>query len=436
MINSNVNIVSQGVKKLYLPKNLSVDYLKKQFGKYSDDAIFLISTIIQQKAYRRLNPNDFIPLSATLLNNTIGKHYNLLVKKLVIMGIVERNDSYRAGELYKEGFCKSFNLGVKFRDQDFHMVDCKTSVSSQKLTKTEEWLKDNFLKLEMDYSEDMNSYDRIIADSINSKNILFSKDSFGNRIHTHLTYLKSDLRKCLRVGNERLVSFDRKNSQIYDFCIVVKKLLLKKYRMNNYSSLNKELNSSSSSSSSLSLPICLEKTHYPALFTEEIEKMFSLTIGGIFYDFLLENTPDFKGNRDQFKPMFFQTTFYSKSPKSFTDTNNKSIPNTFIAQFPTCTKIIRWINSKGKNKLCEILQRHESRFFLNYLCENIRLTNHNIPIFTIHDSILTTESFEKEVKEIIDISCKQLVISPPKWSVNRLGSLISPPDSKKDNLPI
>lgn len=74
---------------------------------------------------------------------------------------------------------------------------------------------------------------------------------------------------------------------------------------------------------------------------------------------------------------------------------------TFQYHFPEVYELFWLIKEVQSNYLPIILQRIESFLILDVICRKINALHPKIPLFTIHDSILTTKGNEAIVEEIM-----------------------------------
>ena len=99
--------------------------------------------------------------------------------------------------------------------------------------------------------------------------------------------------------------------------------------------------------------------------------------------------------RDDIKTMIL-TTLFSKN--RFMPTYKKY----FKQNFPQIYELIRLVKKENHETLACILQNIESEIILHRCCCQIwNISNHQVPVFTIHDSICTTIGNEVFVKEIM-----------------------------------
>lgn len=85
----------------------------------------------------------------------------------------------------------------------------------------------------------------------------------------------------------------------------------------------------------------------------------------------------------------------------------------FESLFPNVYKIISMIKLKCHPTLAVILQNLEADLILNQTCKIISEKNPEIPLYTLHDSIITTEENVEFVQnEMISVLSQNLGISP------------------------
>ncbi len=91
----------------------------------------------------------------------------------------------------------------------------------------------------------------------------------------------------------------------------------------------------------------------------------------------------------------------------------KKYKRVFRKLFPEVLEVIHKIKKEGRNFAVE-LQKAESDAILGKVCKVIKAKNRRIPLFTVHDSILTTEEHVKKVKCIMKREIKKLTGFPVK----------------------
>jgi hypothetical protein len=193
---------------------------------------------------------------------------------------------------------------------------------------------------------------RLSVELIIGGDIFFIVDSKGNRAHTNLTNLASDLRQFITFEGRKLGQVDLKNSQPFLLNLILKKRI----NMRN------------------------EKEY------AEYAKYKKLTEDGIFYEYLMEafgidNSND-KARKD-FKLLFFGRVFFDVNRKKL-----KKEEELFKNLFPTIFRIIREVKQEDYTQLAISLQKVESKAVITECVRRIRIEEPDMFVSTIHDSIV------------------------------------------------
>jgi hypothetical protein len=94
--------------------------------------------------------------------------------------------------------------------------------------------------------------------------------------------------------------------------------------------------------------------------------------------------------------MFFTDVFFGR--------NIVQTPLTelFSREFPSVARFIRQQKQADYRTLAQNMQRAESRFVIDIVCRRLMDHHRDIPVVTIHDSIMTTPEHAATVKRIMD----------------------------------
>lgn len=237
----------------------------------------------------------------------------------------------------------------------------------------------------------------------------FHIDNKGFRLHTNLSQLKSELRKCLKYNNEQLCAIDISNSQPYlSIALLDKQLFIK----NNiqYKIINTRLTSTD---------------NYPNMvvdFISEIEnkpdviEFKRIVASGNFYEnfgeiLIKEGIIDDSINKRKIAKEITFTTFFSPNNAIAYEDSIRI----FKSKFPNVYKVFSLIKRgrKKHNTLAIALQRLEAELVLHRVCKIVNRLSPNIPIFTLHDSVITTVDNVQYVKRImIKVLKKQIGVKP------------------------
>jgi len=293
------------------------------------------------------------------------------------------------------------------------------------------------------------------VEQIANGDIDFNQDPYG-RIHTPFTRLYTPFRDQLTYKGEKLVNNDIRNSQLVFFLQLLMSYITNPSTLssNSIGLINDQLPSLINSSSTIPThphspsPLCC--TNNLGL---DLMRFKELVEAGTIYDYLLElaqrEIPEYiqnklqlqkqkqewqrtwkvhvaelqpqtakewrqerrrfqskhriraisvaqtKVERPQFKQMFFTDVFFGR--------NIVQTPVTalFQREFPTVVQFIRQQKQPDYRTLAQNMQRAESKFVIDIVCRRLMEHHPEIPVITIHDSIMTTKEHAAMVKRIM-----------------------------------
>ena len=131
---------------------------------------------------------------------------------------------------------------------------------------------------------------------------------------------------------------------------------------------------------------------------------YILSEGEKLYPNYIKNNPQFKKGREFLKKQTMNYLFESNDNKR--DNNVFGILMKLL--YPDMVEFIKSFNyNYSATEFSHLLQKTESFLILN-VCRRIKEYNPKIPIFTIHDSIITTEDNLKTVEKILKDEVKKL----------------------------
>lgn len=275
-------------------------------------------------------------------------------------------------------------------------------------------------------------------------------DKYG-RVHTPVTSLSKELRRCLVVDGQNLVGLDLANSQpliagicakqFYKSRMSRSRLLKKAFENDNnpycYRELQEmgklaeeliEINQYPTQSISHGTP-----TNFPPLLritTEEksqppygkdtyesaqvlhsavkpakyadLDDYIRLCEQGQFYESLMEPGED----RHAFKEKFYGDVFFGKT------CFRSRLKSRFEARFPSIAGMLREVKKQNYRHSSWLMQNYEATIFIYTICNRIRAERPDVPIFTIHDSLLTVRDEVEYVESIIMDEFRKLGIRP------------------------
>ncbi len=106
------------------------------------------------------------------------------------------------------------------------------------------------------------------------------------------------------------------------------------------------------------------------------------------------------------KRLFFADVFYGRVQ---VDT---PLTRLFARNFPSVYYIILQCKSERYQDLARMMQKEEAKFMLHTVCRRLLTYHSEVPIFTIHDSIMTTEEHVPLVRRIISQELQWIGLRP------------------------
>jgi hypothetical protein len=220
---------------------------------------------------------------------------------------------------------------------------------------------------------------------IRDKQWYFVADKYG-RVHTNVSNLKSSIRPALRYKGEPLVGIDIKNSQPFFLGV----LLADMY----------------SNKGSLSVSYNLLRTSPPHplplrcdILPPDVSQFLDLAAGGELYEFIAAHSGCEITDRRTFKQKLFAEIFFCKNHPWETDYSKL-----FGQLFPNVYQSIKKLKEKDYTNLAKLLQRVESSAIINGVIRLCMEDHPSMPVFTIHDSFLTTAAW---VDQLCGLICQE-----------------------------
>ncbi len=304
-------------------------------------------------------------------------------------------------------------------------------------------LKDKYPELrEVDYKNNTvkDHYTQFSALNVNIeriKNQDFNMSVDGNihRFHSNLTCMKSEFRNFLTYNGIRLAAVDLKNSQPY---LSVKLLDPKFWFYDKYENIYKSkfdisnniddnltlykinkslfINLFQNSTIYNCIIMCLKSVKMPintdvASFVEYVSK-------GKFYELLGKEIKEKMNivitDRKELKAIVFLVLFTSNK---FIGQEKAGPKKLFMNIFPNMYKLFAVIKKRDKTILPRILQSLESHLMLKVIAKRISIERPDLPIFTIHDSIVTTVGNEDYVHNVMKEELTKHIGCPPTLDI-------------------
>jgi hypothetical protein len=267
----------------------------------------------------------------------------------------------------------------------------------------------------------------------------------GERMHTKISLMLSELRNFLQYnGKSNLVYFDISNSQPFHMLAVMKPefwsktkqsrkvITLKNMDEHLYKTLSRreeeEYNAILRSLKPVPIDISKPMLSRRTGPNDGVKKFYHLIVTGKLYKFISDEFKDKLGLEDSKNPLltrdsakqFFIKTLYSD--KNNVHSLSSKFMKVFSEDFPVVVNVINFIKSDSKRDFAYLLQRIESEFIINRIASPLSKSNPNIPLYTIHDGIITTEEFA----DLLHETFQKVYISEFGLAPNITRSILKP----------
>lgn len=246
------------------------------------------------------------------------------------------------------------------------------------------------------------------------------RDITVGRLYTPLTMINKKLRKHVTYKGKRLVGIDMKNCQPFLSLGLLNPRFWKeneKHPLNIHNLFQLDFLKNTTPFtypySSSFLPNMLGESEH-SLDYKEIEEYTHLVSEGKFYEYFEDkihksfDTPELK--REWIKKHTLKLLNAHNSYRS-------ELKTAFIDTFPTISAFFAKIKETDYKYFSRILMRIESFIFIDYLTRIINKLHPRIPLFTIHDNIITTEANLDIVKQIVVNESEEVFGVKPSFGV-------------------
>lgn len=409
-------------RNLYIPEGFDArTHLPEHLWKHADAAHYLLHVMEWNRVLYRRPRDEFNHLKAAYLNVMMGRQAKEIRDVLAGEEVIEIDRQFFQGEQ-----SRGYKLGPKFQDVTFrrHRAGAKLSkrLERNKLTTdltlaVHKHLYSWLTRLEVDHDAAMLSLttrDEVIdkyipLDMIADSQFYFLPDEYG-RVHTNLTSLSRTLRPFLHCNGERLVMLDVKNSQPFFFSVLLLDLLSEENGISSFYRHNKTDNRKEEGEEGRNgaITICnllprwkkaMAKLELPG----DVRAYIALTESGTLYEEL--GTLFGLTDREEVKKAFFQRVLFCKPhPHQFSAA--------FTERFPTVAGVISELKDKDHRRLAHYLQRCESAAVIHGVCERLRVDRPDVPVWTIHDCVMTTKSNAEAVRTVVRDQFAGMSLSP------------------------
>lgn len=430
---------------IYLPEKINPTKIMESYTdrKYSSDvtinankAAYIISRITALPQYEVSNPwnssntyTGYTPIKAQYLQDMGVNGYRTVINHLINAGLIECDNYYIKGEK---------SLGYKYTDSKYYrkpLISYKITYPpivenygknrvndhakatyehlynysfSDKLAMDDKVLDEIFRlksdkKLTQQQLKNIITHEAVVSQFIDGESI-FRTDTFGGRLYTGMGIMKSGLRSFITYDNQELVGLDLSNAQPFLFQIFLEDnplapgIIVGNYGVNKTEEVK-----------AIKIPpaeIELYKSWVnSATLYEELGRRYKKVVGKEIERKILKKN--------------ILTLFYGRNE----DVKNYKITEVFTSVFPNIYKLIECFRRETQSKegssdkahtlFSRMMHRLEVEVFLNSICKEMEERHPEIPIFPIHDCIVTTEGCMDNLKEVMnDVILKMIGEEP------------------------
>ena len=244
---------------------------------------------------------------------------------------------------------------------------------------------------------------KLAVKKIEGGDFYYKVDDNVGRFHSNLTNIKKELRHFITYDGETLVNVDIKNSQpllssiLFDPSFYNTKKIGRYVNLYDFPSSFEYLVNNNKYTYTHTI-IMLVKT-LQKLDNKEVKQYLRMAKSGNFYQELSKAMyPKQAFDKGRMKELTYKVFFSSN--RSIQGMNNWT-KKQFERKFKGIYKMFAAIKRKNHRALSHILQRIESEIMIQNVCKRISLEHPTLPIYTIHDSVLTTDGNQEYVAKII-----------------------------------
>jgi hypothetical protein len=396
----------------YIQNDIDIDELTRNtaFRQLDRDKIAYIAGLINYLPVVSadcMKPGGYVAISSKILERNIGR-YRPHIQFLVDTGVIECDNSYLSGtrclgyriaEAYQTAELMRYELTDPSLIRRFVKADADRIRGKRKYPYLWKWFNahltiDESIARDIINMEGLSQAHMISVDSIGSGRWRFKVDASGRRLHTNLTNLKRELRAALRYDGMPLVEIDVRASQPYFLTILLREYLVCMKGMTTnqvdrlYAGTEDTVNDE---------------------YTDVYQYIQAIHEGNFYQLFMTAVNSHTNMNIHciaEAKRAFYRTAFGKINQKS---AETKALQ----VAFPTLHECMIHLKQKDYRSLSHRLQRAEAQGILDRVCGRIAQELPHAPIFTIHDSVLTTRPYSERITQIMKEELTHMTGIPP-----------------------
>jgi hypothetical protein len=431
---------------------------------------WIVHTIIQlsfEEKYKN-KFGEYVPLSSEILKKNCGNNYILYLTGLLKNDIIECDEKYSKAKHKSFGFLltdkyaaaplKHITLTNSFltkRIKEYRKERIlNLKIKAVPISHLVRWLTNDNLTIDKNGAfEFLETYKRKLTSELSKRNLkkkyqtkqdafilkryhkikhqienwnsnkYISIDDAGGRLYSPITGLPSLFRNFLTYNGEGLVGFDIKNSQPLHFLTMLDDKFWKSYTsgftLNKLDSkLWKYLQEDKDYSTTIMFQESSETQCYKGsscyTFRNLVQngKLYEFICFKFFNKYLTKGGIDRFSTRAKTKQEFMHMMYHNPKERF---TKAKDVFAEFKKLFPAEAAVMNLMKKRLYNDFPVILQKIEAKMLLHKVAKKVYDINPEIPLFTIHDSILTTKKYANTLKSILENEYKNLLGFIPQF---------------------
>lgn len=383
----------------YLPPNFNAaDVLPAELRRYSACADYLVHLIVRGRVLRHDDGTGWVPLKIAYLREVIPDR----VERRIRMALIDSRVIECDGHFIKGEKSMNYRLTSQYR-VSAHQVECGNARIAAKVARVRGTMfrRDTRLPVHKHLRKWLGE---LHIDSSAAKGIVLSTPRLAEnadihfttiemigdghvefshcrqgRVHSIVTRTARELRAALRIKGQKLVNIDIVNTQ---------PLLLSHlttHHTHPHPEGDRTSNTMSNSENYLrKYNMLMDLQSAKCAQGDDIIRFADLCEDGAIYEYLSSRAGLVALSRDEIKVKFYTDILFGRS-QYVTD-----FTRLFAAEFPTVMAVIRSAKKRDYCDLARTLQKIESNLMIHRVCRRLLLEHPNVPVITIHDSIMTT----------------------------------------------
>ena len=427
--------------------------MRQEFGEDFDRVLWLLNSICVRRIFdcRYRDDDTFVHLYSPVLQRIVGKQYRSLINRLNGW-IIEVDEAY---DWQHEHYSKGYRFTEQYADRrlrqstisDLRVID--KIAEPRPTSRIDRYLWKFLIKVQID--EEQAS---VVATDWLQEQMLtqirecrwrYEVDDYGRR-HTNLTNLWKEGRKCLTYQGQPLIGWDIRNSQPLFLAIAAMQWWKANHRYKKYS--EEQGRNTLTPYVARDVEILLENTvvsltRKPAQsvingIPDDLRRFIKLCEQGMVYEHFMTavGLKDRNATKEILFGVIYGKTnyrnvrlwrsiedheFFVRHPNNDGEHRDNVLPlrklayEVFEDQFPAMAAFmadIKGERDKHYKNLSHQMQRGESKLIFGGCCRELMDRHPEVPVWTIHDSLLTVPGCEGLVRAVLLDNFARLGVEP------------------------